>query len=475
MNTLIISSNRSKQPFPVMPIGACIAAEAAEKAGIGVRLLDLMFCKDPLLAVEFEIDRAKPDVVGLSIRNIDNNNMGNPAAFFKDLPPLIDVIRRNTRSPIVIGGAAVGVMPEHLLRYTGASFAVTENGEVAFPLLLNAISQKGNPYQVQGISWLKDDVFMKNPVIPPSVTNACSVPDFKRWIDIRSYSSLLATAPVQSKRGCPYKCVYCTYAMGEGQSYHLSAPDVVVERIKQLVSMGIKDIEFVDNVFNSPYGHAIAICEGLAKSRLNARFQTLELNPLFIDDGLLTAMEGAGFAGIGITAESASDNVLRSLKKGFASEHVHRAAHFVKNHRLPCVWIFMLGGPGETEDTVMETLSFAENYIRPHDVAFFNVGIRIYPGTELEQIARRQGVLTLPSHEMLEPVFYLSPEVGLDWLIKKLSAAMDKNFNFINSDSLALPFLSAIHCLGHRFGVKPPLWKHTSAIRRGLRFIGVNA
>jgi len=456
-----------------MPVGACIAAESAERVGNAVSFLDLMFSKDPLSAVKSEIKKTKPDIVGLSIRNIDNNNMQNPVAFFRELPPIMDVIRGNTHAPVVIGGAAVGVMPEDILRFTGASFAVAERGEIAFPRLLDASSRNENPYQVQGIAWLDNRAFRRNPV--KSSPHEYSSPDFKKWIDVDSYYSLQATVPVQSKRGCPHKCVYCTYAIAEGHNYHLYDPDEVVGRIERLVIEGIRDIEFVDNVFNSPYDHAISVCEALINSRLNARFQTLELNPLFIDDTLLTAMERAGFTGIGITAESASNRVLNSLKKGFTSEHVYNAAQCVKRHGLPCVWMFMLGGPGETQDTVMETLKFAEEYIRPIDVAFFNIGIRIYPGTELEHIARRQGVLTLPSHEMFEPVFYLSPDVNIEWLTNKLNAAMAQNFNFINSGSISLPFLSAIYKLSRKFGVKPPLWRHTSFIRRGLRFMGVHA
>ena len=82
-------------------------------------------------------------------------------------------------------------------------------------------------------------------------------------------------------------------------------------------------------------------------------------------------MELAGFVGIGITVESASDIVLDKLKKGFTAKDVYNAAQVIKRHNLPCLWIFMLGGPGETEATIQETLRFAERYIRPKDVAFF--------------------------------------------------------------------------------------------------------
>lgn len=263
--------------------------------------------------------------------------------------------------------------------------------------------------------------------------------------------------------------------MGEGRDYRLCEPESVVDAIKRSASSGLRDFEFVDNVFNSPYEHAMSICEALCRVDLNVCFQSLELKPLFIDDDLLSAMEHAGFVGIGITAESASAAVLSGLKKGFTTEHVYRAAEVVRRHKVPCVWIFMLGGPGETEETVRETLNFAEKHIRRQDVAFFNIGIRIYPGTELEHLAREQGTLTLPREEMLNPVFYVSTQLNVKWLTTELQAAMDTHMNYISADSLSFPYLSSIHRFGYRLGIKPPLWKYTRSIRRGLRFFGVDA
>ena len=134
----------------------------------------------------------------------------------------------------------------------------------------------------------------------------------------------------------------------------------------------------------------------------------------------------------------------------------------------------MLGGPGETQDTVKETLRFAEKYIRPQDTAFFNIGIRIYPGTKLETIAREQDVLTRSPEGMLVPVFYMSPEVDASWMEQELKQSMSSHMNFISSDSISLSFLPAIHRLAHRLGLRPPLWRHTRIIRRGLRMMGMD-
>lgn len=474
MNILIVATNRYGSPVPVMPAGACMVAEAAEQAGYRVKVLDLMFEPNPLHTLESALDTSKPDFIGLSVRNIDNNDMQHPVAFFKDLKPLMDTIRNKTPAPVVLGGAAVSVMPEELLRYTGADWAVLGDGEVVFSKLLSALSQGENPGKLPGIAWLEDNIFRKNTGSVDRFPNGCLAPNFHRWIDVPAYLSRLSTVPIQTKLGCHFKCIYCTYRKIEGHDYRLRDPEAVIDAIQNLVASGLRDIEFVDNVFNSPYDHALAICEGLAQSRSGARLQSLELNPLFIDDTLLKAMERAGFVGIGITVESASDIVLDGLQKGFTARDVYHAAQVIKRHNLSCLWIFMLGGPGESEVTVTETLRFAEQCIRPKDVAFFNIGIRIYPGTELEHRAREEGVLAVSVNDLLEPVFYLSPALDLDWLTETLHKALATHMNFIGSNTIGLSFLPAMNRFGYRFGVKSPLWRHTRFIRRGLRVLGMD-
>ena len=473
-NILIIITNHYSSPVPVMPVGACLVAEAAELAGHSVRVLDLMFEQNPLNTLELELNKSNPDFIGLSVRNIDNNDMQNPVTFFKDLKPLMDTIRRKTPAPVVLGGAAVSVMPEELLRYTGANWAVLGDGEVVFSKLLSALSQGEIPGKLPGIARLEDNIFKKNTSTVDRFSNGCLAPNFRSWIDVHAYLSRLSTVPIQTKLGCHFKCVYCTYRKIEGHDYRLRNPEGVIDAIQNLAAAGLHDIEFVDNVFNSPYEHALAICEGLASSQSGARLQCLELNPLFIDDTLLTAMERAGFVGIGITVESASDIVLDKLKKGFTAKDVYDTAQVIRRHNLPCLWIFMLGGPGESEVTVKETLRFAEQYIRPKDVAFFNIGIRIYPGTELEHRAREEGVLAISPSEMLEPVFYVSPALDLNWLTETMHKALATHMNYINSNTIGLSFLPTINRLGYRLGIKSPLWRHTRFIRRGLRILGMD-
>ena len=237
----------------------------------------------------------------------------------------------------------------------------------------------------------------------------------------------------------------------------------------------MRHIEIVDNVFNSPFEHALEVCERLTHVQPSVSLQSLELTPLFTDDLLLSLMKRAGFAGIGITVESASNSVLEGLGKGFMTDHIYKASEAIKRQTLPCLWIFMLGGPNETRETVMETVRFAEKFIRPQDVAFFGIGVRIYPGTKLESTAKDQGVLSLSPVEMLEPVFYISPTVDYKWMLETVQASMAGHMNFISSGSLSLPILLSIQRYSRKLGLTSPLWRHTRFIRRGLRLLGMKA
>jgi radical SAM superfamily enzyme YgiQ (UPF0313 family) len=472
MNILIISTNRSSYPVPVLPAGACMVAEAAERAGHDVSLLDLMFTSDPSRALREAFAGKTYDVVGISVRNIDNVSMGEPRFFINELIPLLDVVRGSTTAFLVLGGAALMIMPEEILRATHLRCAVIGDGEIVFPRLIEKLARNEPWEDLPGIASLINGKYRVN-VHAPGPFRSCSGPDYRQWLNMKSYSAHLSTVPLQTKSGCPFQCVYCTYRKIEGSVYRLLDADSAAEAALCYAAAGLHEIEFVDNVFNAPYDHALAVCESLIRAKPRARFQSVELSPAFFDHHLLSSMERAGFVGIGLTVESASDSVLAGLRKGFTSREVFLAAELLNKHRLPCLWIFLLGGPNETEETVKETLRFAERSIRRQDAALFNIGIRMYPGTELESIARSQGMLSLPPKSMLAPVFYISPEVVADRILELVKHSMNNHMNFVNGDSFSFRYLPQISRLGSRLGLKTPLWRYTRFIRKGLRSLGM--
>ena len=123
--------------------------------------------------------------------------------------------------------------------------------------------------------------------------------------------------------------------------------------------------------------------------------------------------------------------------------------------------------------SALETIDFATEVLRPGDAAFFNVGIRIYPGTEMEKIARRENVLNLEPDDMVFPAFYFSPELDPEWTLDLLHQTARRHGSILYSAlSLNNPFLPLINRVANGVGFSPPLWRHTGKIRGVLKLIG---
>ncbi len=347
-----------------------------------MEFLDLMFQSDPVDAVAEALRGFPAEVVGLSVRNLDNKRHASPGG----------VRHRNDggrpggaaafgRAPgpgrPAVGGHAGAAAPGHR-----GGAAVLGDGETAFPALLRAWNNGGGLSRVPRLAWLEDGHYRMSATDRSELVSAACTPYYPGWLDLRAYRLNLTSIPLQSKRGCPFPCIYCTYGISEGREYRLIPPEVLPPRcsVWRLWAAGTSNswTMFLTPPMSTPWR-----CATAWPAPAPVRLQTLELNPAGVDDRLLTAMARAGFVGVGVTAESAADPVLTGLKKGYTAAQVDRAAAAIRRGPLPCFWMFMLGGPGETKDTVATTIRFAQRILRPGDVAYFNVGISIYPGTEL--------------------------------------------------------------------------------------------
>lgn len=469
MRVLLVSTNRCTSPMRVMPHGACRVAEAAERAGHGVELLDLMFENQPVRALRRRLDDLAPEVVGLSIRNVDNADLAAPVEHCR-FPRILEAIQDHT---VVIGGPAVSVFPEALLKRTGADWAVVGEGERAFPRLLSALEAGYSPSDIPGVAHLSPDGLELAPPAHDCPPDAPVLPHYDRWLDLDRYARAGATVPIQSSRGCPENCVYCTYPELEGSRHRLAQPGRIAEAVDWLAERGIRDVEFVDNVFNSPPGHAERICQELARLDADVRLHTADLSPAHLDEPLPDLLEQAGFAGVGISAESACDAPLEGLGKSYDAGDVRRAARLLGQSDLPTMWFYLLGGPCETRRTVRETLAFARRSLGPRDAATFFAGVRIYPGTPLEDIARREGQLTVPAEDMLEPVFYVSPAVGRGWLLDTVEERARRVPGFIGPSFRTSALASAAPRMAELLDLEQPAWQHTSRVRRTLAHLGL--
>ena len=217
--------------------------------------------------------------------------------------------------------------------------------------------------------------------------------------------------PVQSRRGCPLNCSYCSTSTIEGNRFRKRSPKRVAQWISQWRESGVSRFFFVDNTFNRPLSYAKALCKELGNLSLSLEWRCI-LYPDTIDGELAETMARSGCTEVSLGFESGSEQILHVLNKRFKPEDIKRASEILADHGIRQMGFLLLGGPGETKQTVEESLSFADSL----KLAAVKItrGIRIYPYTDLARIAVDEGVVS-SDDDLLLPQFYLAP--GLDtWL-----------------------------------------------------------
>ncbi len=470
---LLVSTNRERQPYPVVPNGLACIASALDDAGHNVSFLDLCFASDPVASARRAAVEFRPDVIGVSVRNIDNSDAIALRHYTPEAREVLHSLRGAApEAKVIAGGAAFGVAPEALFRDLGVDYAVAGDGERASVALVDALSS-GRPIEtLPGLVRDRNGTVAFTPPGEDADLDSLPPPSLHRWVDLARYQRHGATIPIQTKRGCVYKCIYCTYRNVEGWGYRTRDPEMVADEIEELkIKAGVSHFDFVDSTFNSPPGHAIQVCEAIARRRLGVQLDTTNFTPATASTELLGAMRAAGFRSLGITAESASDTVLETLEKGFNAAKVREVAERVEKFGIKALWIFLVGGPGETTKSIEETLEFAAWRLRRGDAVYLTVGLRIYPGTTLHRIAIGEGVVPATS-TLLDPTFYFSSAINFDSTVERLRqfAAEHPRFMFsADSRSVVLPYLTRAASI---LRLPRPHWQYMGLFQRVARAIG---
>lgn len=459
--------------MPVVPNGVACVAASLEAAGHTVRVVDLCFAREPRAAASEAARAFRPDVIGLSVRNIDNSDLVALRHYTPEAAGILHALRAAApEATVIAGGAAFGVAPDALFRELGVDYAVAGDGERATASLIDTLAAGRAPGDIPGLVRRDGERIVLTPPGGDAGLDTLPPVHMHRWLDLRAYERHGGTVPIQTKRGCVFKCIYCTYLNVEGWGYRLRDPEQVVDEMAELArEAGVRHFEFVDSTFNSPPRHAAQLCEAIARRGLRVHLDTTNFTPASVPPYLLGAMHRAGFRWLGITAESASDAVLDRLQKGFDVARVRQVAEEVERAGMGVLWIFLVGGPGETRDTLEETLRFAAWRLSRGDAVYLTVGVRIYPGTTLHRIALEEGVVEV-GDPLLVPRFYFSESLELAGTVQRLRrfAAEHPRFMFsADSRSRLLPYLTRLASL---LRLPRPHWRYMGAFQRLTRLRG---
>jgi radical SAM superfamily enzyme YgiQ (UPF0313 family) len=480
---LIVSTNRERTPFPVMPVGPAIVAAHAARAGHAVKLVDLMFSKSPSADAARAVAEFRPDVIGASLRNIDNSDLIETKFYLPAAEEILSAIRDAApATPIVLGGAATSIEPEALLRRWGPGGAVASpsgrplvdmlligDAERRFPELLARLEAGDSPEEVPGVFVRRKDGSVAGGNRPGLVEPIDGLAEARLFehCDVARYERADGVYPVQTRRGCAFTCTYCTYGSIEGLRTRYRPPDEVAEEVVRAADAGVRHVEFVDAVFSHPPAHARAVCEALNRRGLSrrVRFTASGFNPVGVTEELIALMKRTGFTSISATVEGASTTMLKRMQKGFDAEDVANLATWLPRQGLPAIWIFLVGSPGETEATVDETFSFIASKVPPRDIVYVTNGVRVYRGTGLHRALVAEGKIA-PDADLLEPLFVFSESLPRESYLERLVAFSKAHPNVVNSFEAGQPIVETLARLAGRLPIPRPRWRLLPLVRR---------
>jgi radical SAM superfamily enzyme YgiQ (UPF0313 family) len=416
MRVLLISANTEQINMPVLPLGLACVAATVQGAGHEMQMLNLMMQTDTRQALKEAIVGFSPEIIGISVRNIDDQNMENPKFLLADVKNVVRSCREFSGATIVLGGAGYSIFPQASLDFLEADIGIQGEGESAFLKLLERLGENKNLSEIPGLflagqdppgerEYIKCLTDVPLPLPDLHLSTPSALKDQEVWI------------PFQTRRGCPLDCSYCSTATIEGRTIREHDPQKVVEVISKYAQAGFDHFFFVDNTFNLPNSYAETLCEKLISAKQKITWRCL-LYPWKVDVNLVEKMAAAGCKEVSLGFESGSEKVLGRLNKKFNLDDVRQISNILKDYGIRRMGFLLLGGPGETKETVNESLEFADSL--KLEALKITIGIRIYPYTPLAKTALKEGLIKADDN-LLFPRYYIGKDLE-GWLRETVNA-----------------------------------------------------
>lgn len=400
MNILLSAANFCTEPLPVYPLGLSVIAAVLSAAGHQVRQFDPLphgqtgyRSRAEELCRDFE-----PDLVCISIRNLDvaDSQTANQE-LFQDVCRLVATWRELFAGPIILGGSGFSMNPAAVMKHSDADFGIAGEGESAILDLVDAIAN-GTPPP-------RGTVLRK-----PAATLAGA--RYSRQI-AAYYDRETHNIPLQTKRGCPFHCVYCTYPSLEGSTLRLRPLDDVLDDIA-FIKTSFPDamLYFTDSIFNDPARHYQDILRGMLERNLSTPW-TAFITPCDLQEHDIDLMAASGLACADLGLDGTTDATLAGLGKRFSFATAQNCCRQLLQRKVSVHANAMFGGPGETWESVRAGIDNLLSLEPVYTIVF--AGIRLLSGAPLMATARAEGQVP-PDWDDTTPLYYYAPGIDADRL-----------------------------------------------------------
>ena len=412
MKILLVATNQTDRFMDRMvvrpvPIGLAYLAASVDESRHEMRVLDLMFSEDGPGDVEDAVKEFGPDLVGLSIRNLDNQSSSNSVWNLPAVRETVSRIRGVSEATVLCGGPAFSILPAECLEYVEADLGIAGDAAEAFSTLIERLDAGEDYRDIPGIVYREDGGEVM-------VSEGRFVSDFHNFprldlLDMRKYNGSGFGIGVVTKLAQAY---YPTLDSSfDGSDWRARPPDEVVEEIAGLSrDFGINKFFFIDSGFNVPADAAKSLCIAILESGLKVRWNSY-IRPGSGDEELIQLMKQSGCS-LALMSESGRGS-------GELSERLNgleAMAHLCDRVGLPFTMNVAFGDPGESRESVEHKIEFLDS-VKPA-FAVLRLGTRVLPNTSVAQAAVEEGLIESES-DLLRPVFYIEEDVR-DWLEDRL-------------------------------------------------------
>lgn len=427
MRILLIATNRHHQLMSRMearplPIGLAYVAGHLDPDRHTIKMLDLMFSTDYLADTESIVREYQPDLIGISIRNLDNQSYLDPQWALPVSKEVIQRIRTITRSPIVCGGPAFSILPRECFGYVEPDLGIAGDAGETFAHLADRL-EEGKPYHdLSGLVYRRGDEII---VQEQQASSAFPRPPRLEELDMAKYRQAGFGIGILTKLGSFSYPTPSTYNKEVGDdAWRVIRPiEGVVDEAREMKErFGLRKVFFIDNSFNIPLAHAKSLCQSLIQADLKLHWNTcLAPIPQACDAEIIGLMKRAGCSLVIMTGIGGHDDETNDIDARFAP--LREVGLLCEEGGLHYTIAQYFGEPGETRETVESKLTFLRS-LKPA-MANLRIGVRVMPGTPVSQLALQEGLIADES-QLIQPTFYLEEEVK-DWLVDYLKAEAARN------------------------------------------------
>ena len=424
MRILLIATNRHQRLMGRMnaqpaPIGLAYIAGYLDPDRHEVKVLDLMFSDDYLEETERTVREFQPDLIGVSLRNLDNISYVDPQWTLPATKEVIDKVRSVTEAPIVCGGPGFSLLPEACFAYLGPDIGVAGDGGESFAQLADALESGETYYNLPGMVY-RDAA--GSIVRQGMAYSQFSKPPRFDQLDMARYEKAGFGIGVVTKLGDAF--TNSIIAENNTASWRVLRPiEDVIDEIQDLKErFGLRKIFFIDSGFNVPMTYAKALCRSLMEADLKIHWNSyLAPVPEACDDEVLELMRDAGSGLVIVTNKAREDTERVSLESRL--EPLRQVCQRCDKVGINYVISQYFGEPGETEETVEAKLNFLRE-IEPA-LANLRLGVRIRPDTPTADAAIKEGIIK-DENDLISPSFYVAEPVR-DWIVDRLTVEAESN------------------------------------------------